>query len=208
MPLSWRSARISRSLTSRVCGASPVIYNQIKNKEHQSLRDESFCNLYWCVHTSTYYLYIYIFLIYICISELSHVPAKWLFPSSFEFVLSEVWQDCVSVFFFLYFQFLLHYFSCLFVFFLSKVKFHKKATKYKKRNSCFVCWKFLLIKGDGQLDRDTDKQISWLINTNYRREKDVKYFLCYTARMVKKWLQLFFSIFYRKQFKRQKQTEK
>lgn len=140
----------------------------------------------------------------------------WTFTCACKMTLPKFLWVCVEwgmtrlcfSFFFLYFQFLLHYFSCLFVFFLSKVKFHKKATKYKKRNSCFVCWKFLLIKGDGQLDRDTDKQISWLINTNYRREKDVKYFLCYTARMVKKWLQLFFSIFYRKQFKRQKQTEK
>lgn len=43
---------------------------------------------------------------------------------------------------------------------------------------------FLLIKGDGQLDRhrhrDRDKQISWLTNTNYRREKEVKYVTLHT----------------------------
>lgn len=142
------------------------------------------------------------------------MPAKY--DSSqvpLSFVLCEVWQDCFSFFFFFfsffsYFQFVLHYFSCL-GFFFSKVVFHKKETKYKKRNSCFVGCKFLLIKGDGQLDRHTDKQISWLINTNYRCEKEVKYFLCYTARMVKKWLQLFFfSFFYTEQFKHQKTNRK
>lgn len=136
----------------------------------------------------------------------------WLLPSSFEFCVVWGMTRLFQFFFsFLCFQFLLHYFSCLGFFFFLKVVFHKKKeTKYKKENnSCFVGCKFLLIKGDGQLDRHTDKQISWLINTNYGCEKEVKYFLCYTARMVKKWLQLFFfSFFNTEQFKRQKTNRK
>lgn len=80
---------------------------------------------------------------------------------------------------------MLRYFFSICVFFLPKLYFHKKRKQNikKKENSCFffcsffkvfsiVGCKFLLIKGDGQLDRHTDKQISWLINTkNYRCEK-------------------------------------
>lgn len=64
----------------------------------------------------------------------------------------------------------------------------------KKRNKIYIkkeipgffllVVNFLLIKGDGQLDRhrhrDRDKQISWLTNTNYRREKEVKYVTLHT----------------------------
>lgn len=105
-------------------------------------------------------------------------------------VLCEVWQDCVSVFllFFLYFQFLLRYFFsiCFFSFLQRCISLKKKRNKIyiKKEIPGFflLVVNFLLIKGDGQLDRhgDRDKQISWLTNTNYRREKEVKYVTLHT----------------------------
>lgn len=134
----------------------------------------------------------------------------WLLPSSFEFCV--VWgMTRLFLFFFLFFVFSVSVaLFFLFRFFFSpKSYFIKKKTKYKKEIPVLLVCKFLLIKGDGQLNRHTDKQISWLINTNYRCEKEVKYFLCYTARMVKKWLQLFFFfLFYTEQFKRQKTNRK
>lgn len=64
------------------------------------------------------------------------------------------------------------------------IKKKKEQNIYKKRNSWvfLLVVNFLLIKGDGQLDRhrDRDKQISWLTNTNYRREKEVKYVTLHT----------------------------
>lgn len=146
-------------------------------------------------YTQAHIILTYTFFKSIYASLNFHMCLQNMTPPKFLWVLCCVRYDkIVSVFFsffFLYFQFLLHYFSCLGIFF-SKVVFHKKETKYKKEIPVLLVCKFLLIKGDGQLDRHTDKQISWLINTNYRCEKEVKYFLCYTARMVKKWLQLFF----------------
>lgn len=125
-----------------------------------------------------------------------HMCLQNMTPPKFLWVLCCVRYDEIVSFFFLFFfvifffQFLLHYFSCLSFFFYLQSFFVfslKKETKYnnnKKRNSCFFLFvffvgcKFLLIKGDGQLDRHTDKQTSWLIiNTNYRCEKEVKYFL-------------------------------
>lgn len=64
------------------------------------------------------------------------------------------------------------------------IKKKKEQNIYKKEIPGFflLVVNFLLIKGDGQLDRhgDRDKQISWLTNTNYRREKEVKYVTLHT----------------------------
>lgn len=144
------------------------------------------------------YIYIYIYFESICISELSHVPAKYDSPSQvpLSFVSCEVWWDCFSFSFFLFL-----YFCCIiFLLFYSKVEFHKKTNKQNIKkpffSSCFVGCKFLLIKGDGQLDRRTDKQVSWLINTNYPCEKTSEEFSMLHCTHGQKWLQLFFlSIF-------------
>lgn len=91
-------------------------------------------------------------------------------------------------FFFCIFSFCCVIFFLFVFFFPPKMYFIKKKKKkeqniYKKRNSWvffLLVVNFLLIKGDGQLDRHTDKQISWLTNTNYRREKEVKYVTLHT----------------------------
>lgn len=119
-------------------------------------------------------------------------------PSSFEFCV--MWGMMRLFQFFLFLHFCCIIFSCL-VLFSPKLYSIKKQTKYKKRKkcffSCFVGFKFLLIKGDGQLDRHTDKQISWLINTNYRCEKNKwRIFLLHCTHGQKVTTAVFFSIFF------------
>lgn len=91
------------------------------------------------------------------------------------------------------FFFVFSVFVALFFFYLFFFSFLQRCISLKKkRNKIYIkkeipgffllVVNFLLIKGDGQLDRhrDRDKQISWLTNTNYRREKEVKYVTLHT----------------------------
>lgn len=138
----------------------------------------------------------------------------WPLPSSIEFRV--VWgMTRLCYFFFFFCIFLCNIFVCVFLFSLKLYFIKKKERKYKKEKkknqSCFVGWKFLLIKGDGQLDRHTDEQISWLINTIYRCKKKKRseiFSMLHCTHMVKKWLQLYFFIFYTEQFKHQNNRKK
>lgn len=165
--------------------------NQINKVEGTKAWGKSPFVTYTDAYTSTYYLDMYTFLKSIYASLNFHMCLQNMTPPKFLWVLCCVRYDKI-VFqffcFFLYFQFLLRYFfSICFFFFPPKMYFIKKKKEqniYKKEIPGFflLVVNFLLIKGDGQLDRhrDRDKQISWLTNTNYRREKEVKYVTLHT----------------------------
>lgn len=115
----------------------------------------------------------------------------WLLPSSFESCV--VWGMTRLCFSFFVVFFCIFSFCCVIFFLFVFFSFLQRCISLKKkRNKIYIkkeipgffllVVNFLLIKGDGQLDRhgDRDKQISWLTNTNYRREKEVKYVTLHT----------------------------
>lgn len=166
--------------------------NQINKVEGTKAWGKSPFVTYTDAYTSTYYLDMYTFLKSIYASLNFHMCLQNMTPPKFLWVLCCVRYDKIVFQFFCFF-FCIFSFCCviffLFVFFFfpPKMYFIKK-----KRNKIYIkkeipgffllVVNFLLIKGDGQLDRhgDRDKQISWLTNTNYRREKEVKYVTLHT----------------------------
>lgn len=165
--------------------------NQINKVEGTKAWGKSPFVTYTDAYTSTYYLDMYTFLKSIYASLNFHMCLQNMTPPKFLWVLCCVRYDKIVFQFFCCF-FCIFSFCCviffLFVFFsfLQRcISLKKKGTKYIKKEIpgfFLLVVNFLLIKGDGQLDRhgDRDKQISWLTNTNYRREKEVKYVTLHT----------------------------
>lgn len=137
----------------------------------------------------------------ICIFALVHVPAKYdssQVPLSFVFVWGMI-RLCNFFFkvFFLYF-----FVFCIFKLFFPKLYFIKKRqTKYKKKKSfpVLLVESFLLIKGDGQLDRHTDKSVGLSTQTTDVKKKWNSFFYVTLHAWSKVTTAVFF-IFYTEQF--------
>lgn len=134
-------------LTISRCISHQSEKNQIdKIESTKAWGKESFCNFYWCVHTSTYYLNIYNFFYFfksIYASLNFHMCLQNMTPPKFLWVLCCVRYDkivsvCFCFFFLLFFLFFFVVFFPLFSFcciifpvevffssfFFSKVVFH------------------------------------------------------------------------------------
>lgn len=166
--------------------------NQINKVEGTKAWGKSPFVTYTDAYTSTYYLDMYTFLKSIYASLNFHMCLQNMTPPKFLWVLCCVRYDKIVFQFFCCF-FCIFSFCCVIFFLFVFFSFLQRCISLKKkRNKIYIkkeipgffllVVNFLLIKGDGQLDRhgDRDKQISWLTNTNYRREKEVKYVTLHT----------------------------
>ena len=154
---------------------------------------------------------------HMCLQNMTPPKFLWVLCCvRYDKIVSVFFSTFLLFFFFFTFQFLLHYFfffRFFFFFFFFKVVFFKKKKKKflkkkkkkkkKERNSFFVVFfcKYLLIKGGtgGRTDSWTDTQTNRSVGLSTQTidvKKKWNIFLCYTARMVKKWLQLFFFSFF------------